>query len=425
MQINMKNWLIWIILGLFIIGGLLQGNLFGIHNPVVAIVGKKKIRASDVRRYMSLIRIPEGVEDSTYVQNYIFMNAMELVIQRTILTQECERLGFVVSDEKIAEFIRKQPQFCINGKFSRELFLAELAKLKLTEMDYKEIVKENLLHKQLFFMWSSTFIIPKKILRAIACARTQKRNARFSKVYHNSIIVPKLSDAQLKAYFNKNKEKFKEKENKIFKIIKITDEKLVQKVNFSLYRQKFDQVATDSKLNVEVYNSTNLSNLPAGVVKQINEISENIKLGIGENSSLYMIGNEYYAFKLIKSEPGFIPPFESIKSKVREVYREEYIKNHIAPRGWTQITDLKIGSNVDGIPSCVLEAIFFNPIGQTVKIHQSDCTYIVIVDSIKNEEPTKEDLETAEAIAKSSMLDTMIPAAIATLHIKYRMTVCI
>jgi|GEM_PF-3221593 len=422
---GIKNLIIWGILGLFVLSGLVQGNVLGMRNPVIAQVGSQKIRASDIRKYMNLIKVPDDVDrSSTQVQNYIFMKALDLVIQRSLITQECRRLGFVISDQKVIYTIKKQSQFQENGEFSRTKFLSELSKLGFSEMQYKSIQKENLLHRQWFFLLESAYAVPSKISDYVAAANAQKRSGRYVEVQHSQIKVPKVDQAELARFYKKNSDLFAPKKRKIFKIAEFSNDlKVVAKINRMLAHGKFQEAA--DKFEAKMYESDRI--LPGQLPDELIRIIEVINMQIGKNSQIFTIGKKHYALYFIKEIQPKQPTLDQVEQQVRAEYNKQYIKSHISEKGhgWIQLADIRMGENYLGVPDFVIGALFLNKPGKVARYDHDGVTYFVVVDKVVNESVNEIQKKAAADYLSAGILNDVIFAAMNSLKIRYKISVLI
>ena len=122
-KIDLKSIVLWGVLGAFAIGGAFQ-SMFGVNNPVLAKVGSSSIKAVDVRRFIPLIPIPEGMyKESSSVQNYVFFQALNMAVQRELVNLECKRLGFIVSNFQVKESIKRKSTEAIANQEQWKLFI--------------------------------------------------------------------------------------------------------------------------------------------------------------------------------------------------------------------------------------------------------------------------------------------------------------
>lgn len=423
---EIKNLLIWGILGLFVISGVMQGNVFGVRNPIVARVGSTQIKVSDVRKYANLIQLPEGVDrQDPRVQEYVFKQARDMLIQRALITQECKRLGFVISDAKVVEVIKKQRQFSVDGSFSRAKFLEELSKLGLSEMEYKSIQKDNLLHAQWRFMIQNAYIVPKKAAQVVASAYSQKRSGRYAIIDRNKISVPKLSGVALEKFYKDNLDLFRVPQKRVYKILSFNStsggEKLdtmLAKQKFADVEKKFDHVAITSDAAVESLNAL----VPAELIK----FFDRMPLKEGENTRLYGVGEKRFAAKLIRVEESYLPEFSKIKDKVNAEYARQYRLKNVQPGGaWLRVFDLKFGENYLGVPELVLQAMFLNPVGKVARYDRDNETYFVVVDKIVPGVGSENQVLAAQNYLQQAMLNDVVYAALNSLRLRYKIVVLI
>ncbi len=415
---NLRNILIWGVLGLFVLSGMMQGDMFGMHNPVVATVGKAKIKVADVRKYMNLIKVPDDVDrDEPNVRNYIFTKALDLIIQRSLITQECKRLGLVVSDAKVIETIQRDIQFHDKGRFSRSKFLTQLGKLGFSEMEYKSIQKENLLHKQWLFMLESSYKIPDAIAINVAKCGIQKRSGRYIEISHSSIKIPTQTSLQLQKFYKDNISLFKEDKKKIFRILELVNVKSVETIDHLLRKQKFDQVV--SKFHAKIYASNKIdSDLP----ENINDVLEQLNfLQVGQNTILYSLNGKYYAFQFQSETEARTPEFIEVKDKVSKAFKEDYIKSHAVPgnREFVRLMDVKLGESYLGVPDIIINGIFMSKPGNLKRIEGKGVTYYYITDKIVNSSPTQEQIEGAKGYLSSSLLNDIVFSSLHSLKLRY------
>ncbi len=423
---NIKNLLIWGILGLFVVSGMMQGNVFGIRNPVVARVGSLQIKVSDIRKYANLIQLPEGIDrEDTRVQEYVFRQARDLLINRALITQECKRLGFVVSDAKVVEVIKKQRQFISEGKFSRAKFLEELSKMGLSEMEYKSIQKENLLHRQWTFMLQNAYIVPNSAAKVIASTYSQKRSGRYAVIDRSKMSVPKLNPADLEKFYKDNIELFKVPQKRVYKILAFKDNKNAQKLQSMLDNQKFGDVQKKFE-HVAIMSDADVESLNALVPSELIKFFDRMPLKTGENTRLYGVGEKRYAAQLVRVEDAYTPELSKIKDKVVAEYAKQYRLKNVQPgSGWFKLFDVKFGENYLGLPDVVLQALFFNPVGKIARYDKENETYFVVVDKIAQGEASPAQVQASANYLQQAMLNDVVYAALNSLRLRYKITVLI
>lgn len=420
---SLHNYLIATCLFVFAFVTLMQKGGSGVNNPVVAKVGSVKIKVSDVRKYIGLIELPEGVDrNSEEVQSYLFHRALEVAIRRSLITQECKSLGLVVSKNKVKESILKNENFQVEGTFYRNKFLGQLAKNGITEYQFMEIEKENLLHKQWYFIISNSYKISKNVMCTVESAFRQKRSIRYGSVFHNSVSVPNPTEVQLKKFYEENKVIFEVKARKVYEIAEVEGKSEVdlQVMNKMMVNKKFALAV--KKYGLKTFFSNNslpyYTNLINAVDKQ--------DLEIGESTGLYSMNGKHYSLKLVKIISSYIPDFNSIKKQVKAEYIKNFQKNNVSSSNvnWKNYYNLSYNSQID-LPADVVEAIFNSPKGKVMKIQKNDITYFFIIDSITHSKEKTADIELISSYVYSNMNNEIIEAALRTLRYKYKIVVLI
>lgn len=426
---SMKDLLTCGILGLFVISGLMQGNIFGGKNPVVARVGSSAIKLTDVRKYANLIRLPENIDrNNPQVQQKIFNEALGLIIRRSLVTQECKRLGFVITNEQVVESIKKQQIFWENGKFSRAKFLAHLGKLGISEMEYKSIHKEDLLHSQWRFLLKNAYIIPEHAATTFADAYSQKRSGRYIVIDRNKIVVPKPSNVQLEKFYKDNIDSFKMPQEKIYKLLVLKEanekiESMLQSQKFSAVEKKYASASIMSNGDEKEINAL----FPEQLISSLNQL----ELKEGQNTTIFGAGSKYYAAKLVKIKPAFTPEFSQVKAKVIKEYEKAYrmhhatVQNKAAHRGWFRLSDIKMGNSYLGMPDNVLQMLFKNCVGKISRYDEGDSTYYTVVDSIKPGKNTSEEIQSASVYLQDAIANEVVYAAMSSLKFRYKIKVLV
>jgi hypothetical protein len=422
---KIKNLSLWVLLAMFIVSGLMQGNFFG-RNVAIAYVGKIAIKGPEIRSFMNMLasQLPKDInvqEDD--VQQYLFQQAKIMLMKRALLTNECKKLSLVVSDEKVIETIKNDRQFFIDGRFARSKFLETLNKIGFSEMEYKKFHKENLLHQQYIFMLQNSYNVPKKISQNIAKAYLQKRDARYSMINLANISVAPINNKQLEKFYNDNINLFQIPEKKIFKILIFNDNTGIEKVNKLLEKQKFDQIEEKKLESLSIMSDDAVEKINALVPEVVLNKLHSLALNVGENSALYTLSKKRYAAKLVQIVPQHVPKFANIKSLVHKVYCEQYRFNKAKPENWIAINGIKFGSFYLGVPDLVSQAIFMNPIGKMARYDEGGKTYFVIVDKIINKTPNQDQLNNAEKSIKEELLGHVVQSALNSLELKYKIRV--
>jgi peptidyl-prolyl cis-trans isomerase D len=147
--------------------------------------------------------IPVG--ERALLQNQL----LESVVRNTLLTDRANDLGYRVTQEQLANAVRSEPAFQLDGKYNAEVAKSRLAQAGLTADQFANDLKEELERRQLQDgVQLSQFITPAEVARLHAL-NDQERQIRYLLVpldkYAASVPV---TDAAIQAYYAAHKAQF-------------------------------------------------------------------------------------------------------------------------------------------------------------------------------------------------------------------------
>jgi peptidyl-prolyl cis-trans isomerase D len=136
------------------------------------------------------------------------------LVNQALLQHQANRLGFVLSDAQISEFIQKEPSLQENGKFSEKLYQDFL---KRSGQDSKTLIADirRQYSLQLFAggVQNSAFVGKTELDRMLALQGEQRRLHLASFPLANYMAKVQISDDQIAKYYTANKSKFKTPES--------------------------------------------------------------------------------------------------------------------------------------------------------------------------------------------------------------------
>ncbi len=181
----------------------------------VATVNDEIITVTDYRRaYNNLIdqyrqRFGDSLNDGMIEMLQVKQQALNQLIDRTVLLQEAEKLDLRVTDAEIAEAIINTPVFQSNGSFDNRRYRSILAQVHLTPEEYEADQKNMLLGEKL----TRVVIGSAKVSDMEARLWYDWQNASVNVDYvrfdpaRYSDIMPSTDD--ITAYFDAHKENYK------------------------------------------------------------------------------------------------------------------------------------------------------------------------------------------------------------------------
>jgi len=126
---------------------------------------------------------------------------MSTLTMNQLALNRAKDLGFVVSDKRIAKEIRAYPQFQVNGEFSSWLFDNVLSNNNMTEQDFANMLRTDILRQMAVGATNVPVAVPEFAVDAVYNARYSKRDVKYATIKYNDFKVADPSEAQLKEYY--------------------------------------------------------------------------------------------------------------------------------------------------------------------------------------------------------------------------------
>lgn len=146
----------------------------------------------------------------------IKQQALDLVIDRVLITQAARALGLNAGVEDVQEEILSFPAFQVDGRFDRQRYVAVLQQNRLTPQAFEQQLAQDLTMRRV-----ESFIKGQAVVSdAEVAADVRYRSGRVQVAYAE--IDPKnfqdkvtIDDAQVSAFFEKNADRYKEPEKRL------------------------------------------------------------------------------------------------------------------------------------------------------------------------------------------------------------------
>ena len=200
----------------------------------VATVGNEKITNQDYSNLvnMNLENMKASNGSITTEQNYsIHANTLEQMIRDIIMKKEYKNLGLVVSsDELYDQFLGENPnQYVVSsftgadGKFNKELvktyirdFQTLTPEMKANWLNFESAIKEDRLNTKYDNLLKKSFYLPSKLAARYYSDKNDKTSAEVYAVRYTTIAdsTVVLNDADKKAFYNENKNKYQTDETR-------------------------------------------------------------------------------------------------------------------------------------------------------------------------------------------------------------------
>jgi peptidyl-prolyl cis-trans isomerase D len=215
-----RNWVIILFLGAIIVSFSLfvgSGDYGERSGAAVAEVNGEPISQREfalqydreVQRYRELLKgslTPDMVKGLN-----IKGNLVETLIQKQLVLQEARNLGLVATDDELADFIAKVPEFQIAGRFSKERYLQVLQANRLAPAQFEEEQREQLTIQRLYSVILDAVHVTDAETRERYRIEQERINLHFIKLPIGDFTTQvKLTEDDIKKHYERNKEALKE-----------------------------------------------------------------------------------------------------------------------------------------------------------------------------------------------------------------------
>jgi peptidyl-prolyl cis-trans isomerase D len=196
----------------------------------VAKVGSQEISADQVsqeaKAEMDQLRSVLGtsIDPDQAKQFGILNSSVEHIIGGVLLDLETQRLQLKVGDEAVRQAITNDPNFKgQSGAFDRDRYAQLLAANHLSEAQFQDTIRAQLVRNQLTDAVDDGMSPPASMVDALYRARAERRTADIVTLAPSAVPAPPMpSDDQIAAYYNAHKDAFRTPEQRGITIATLT-----------------------------------------------------------------------------------------------------------------------------------------------------------------------------------------------------------
>jgi len=249
------------------------GNFMGGNKNVIVVIEKEKYSVQSflnfIQRFASYNQKIEPEKVEQFLSSFIGDNLLE---------KEVNHLGINLSDKSLSKLIKVQKDFKRENKFSRVEYEKFLLKNNIRATDFESNFSKIQKKKQLLNFIGGGVMPSKYFVNTTYNKINQKRDIEvinFKDVFEKKI---NFSENEIKSYFEKNKNKYKEI-YKTVKIIELSPKKLMNSEGFNdAFFRKIDEIDYMIIEGKSVKNIAKKFNLSSDEVFMLNEMGEDINL---------------------------------------------------------------------------------------------------------------------------------------------------
>jgi len=238
------KWILWFVVFVFIAfifvswgrGGLgndrTTGEVASLHGePITTVDFDRQYRQTEERyRQMYKGNWSPALARAMDLPNQV-LNGM---IERRMLLETAQRNGIRVSDVELAERIQGMPGFQKNGQFVGSSEYANvLASYGFTVEQFEHGMREDIAIEKLNALVAASLVVPESRLKEQFAAQSEKAKIEYVAIPPGRLSTVQAAaptDAELKAFFDQNKELFREPERRKLKYLLVEQAKLREKL---------------------------------------------------------------------------------------------------------------------------------------------------------------------------------------------------
>ena len=249
--------------------GMLTGTTQQTGNLVS--VGGSKISvnqfAKELSRETARIKVNFKSDLSAEQQKQLYPYVLESMVNNLLIEREIERLNLRITDDQIKQSIVNDTNFKTSeGTFERARFESFLHNIQMTEKNFVDTLRKDMLRRQLVQTLVKGASAPQTLSTRLYSYNQQRRILQIVPIESNALTLAKEpTDAEIQDYFTKNPAKFTAPEYRditalildtalTLKTIKITEDQIKQ--HFETHEDEFkdrtfDQVKEEIRLQLE------------------------------------------------------------------------------------------------------------------------------------------------------------------------------
>ncbi len=182
-------------------------------NVAIAKVGSETVTAQEYGNAIQNLRNKlqsEGKTDPAILESpAVKQSVLDRLISDRLLNKEVKDAKFLITDEQLARYITGLSEFSQDGKFSQELYDQILAQNRMTPSQFENSMRTDLKIQQAREGLAALAFLPKGVAEQTLKVEHQSREVSVTEIKTTDYLPQvKIDQAQVKAYYEKNKDKF-------------------------------------------------------------------------------------------------------------------------------------------------------------------------------------------------------------------------
>ncbi len=189
MRRQTRSWFVYVAFGVIIIVFVFfygWGGRGAREDAVIALVNDQKITQRQYdRNYENLLMVSRNIYEKSFSEQEtkkLKQRALDDLIEKTLMLQEAERRGIGVNQDETRREIANTPAFQKEGVFDKDLYLRQLAAIRMNPSEFEKSMKTSMLISELVDTVRSTAKLSDEELFALYEIENEKVNLEFLKL---------------------------------------------------------------------------------------------------------------------------------------------------------------------------------------------------------------------------------------------------
>jgi peptidyl-prolyl cis-trans isomerase D len=288
----------------------IAGRLFG-----------KNISYQEYKESLSAVRVQAVMQfgdNLPKLEKYLDLEAQAW--ERIILLYEAKRRNFQATDKEVVETIESAPYFQDKSGFSDKLYMQTLRYvLGVKPRTFEEQTRQNIILSKLYKQVTEGASVTAKEVRDDYEKTNQELSIFYIEAKTDDFAKKiKLTDSQVREYFDKNKALFKEPESFNIEYCAVTSESQNNALAALLTKKvPMEKAVKELGLSLTETGFFNLNSTVPGLGWPAESTGIFTKLKTGEYAPLIQANKTSYIIRLKEKRESYTPEFEKVKEKVK------------------------------------------------------------------------------------------------------------
>jgi len=227
--------------------------------PEVATVNGEDITERDFLRVVQMesqrrLSSMERPDPAMLNEDQIRKDVLDSLIQEQVLIQDAGAQGLALSDADIDALITQMPQFQVDGQFNRDRFVASVRNLGMGVGEFREAMRKQYVVNQIRGGIMQSGLVADANASQLLRIQNQTRSFRVVQISAEAVSDKiEITDADIEAFYQENKNAFKQPEQVDASYITLSLGALAEKIEISqeeleaYYEQRAGDLAREER----------------------------------------------------------------------------------------------------------------------------------------------------------------------------------